>query len=503
MSLRWMDGFDHYSGSLLERGQGATGESIIANLARAYDTVGGSVFYAGDGRFNGSALYAQGYKNNTYIFKNIGSSAATKYFIGFNLKFIPNNSDFVFICGSVVSNAMATTRGFHITNTTVRLNNTAITTLSQNVWYHIEMEIPVTPSVGDPCRLYINGTQVGTTTTTFNWTNVVGILCQNTGYHYQVWVDDFYIFDNLGTTNNTKAATELYIPRIEYIQPTSDVSNNFTITGGLTVVNQGFEANDTITNDLLACGFTNISFLNYAFIPSTHINYINNTTAFKRTGTYAKELRYTYSFGATYFQFDTIASSITFYAAARASYSGPCNCIVTLNGVATTYSLTDNSTWTQITVTPVDGIVNTVKIAVGDVYGKYLYIDDMQVTYTAKTAAQVLFKTKFSSSNYLSSTANGDKVLCNMENLTNINDIKAVGMVAMASEAVTGVTSSFKFIANNGGSDTEIGNTESVTGSLISTTPYQQELFETNPLTSLPWTSSDVNSIKLGVINKT
>jgi hypothetical protein len=55
-------------------------------------------------------------------------------------------------------------------------------------------------------------------------------------------------------------------------------------------------------------------------------------------------------------------------------------------------------------------------------------------------------------------------------------------------------------LANNGGSDTEIGSTQSVTGI---TTARSTQLFDVNPLTSTAWTASDFNAIKAGVINKT
>lgn len=70
----------------------------------------------------------------------------------------------------------------------------------------------------------------------------------------------------------------------------------------------------------------------------------------------------------------------------------------------------------------------------------------------------------------------------------------------LASESVSATTSSYKLIANNGGSDTEIGSTQSVTGI---TTARGPQLFDINPLTSTAWTASNFNAINAGVINKT
>lgn len=101
------------------------------------------------------------------------------------------------------------------------------------------------------------------------------------------------------------------------------------------------------------------------------------------------------------------------------------------------------------------------------------------------------------SSQYVSSTTNDNKVRFGVGDLTNINNIKAVQINSLcANSDVT--TDSYKLLMNN----TEIGTTKTVTNALISTTPIDYELLETNPITSSAWTVSDVNSIEIGIINK-
>jgi len=151
-----------------------------------------------------------------------------------------------------------------------------------------------------------------------------------------------------------------------------------------------------------------------------------------------------------------------------------------------------------VTLNP--NIVNTIRLNVTDATNnRFVNIDDFTVTYTSKNAAQNLYKNA-ESSDYLQSTTNGNKLIGNIGNLNNINSVKAVGFMPLASESVSATTSSYKLIANNGGPDTEIGSTQSVTGT---TTARAPQFFDINPLTSASWTASDFNALKAGVINKT
>lgn len=98
---------------------------------------------------------------------------------------------------------------------------------------------------------------------------------------------------------------------------------------------------------------------------------------------------------------------------------------------------------------------------------------------------------------YISSTTVGHKARFGVGDLTNINNIKAVQFSGLCSNT-TPANNDWKFLMNN----TEVGTTKTVTDILSNSTPITKQVFETNPITSAAWTTSDVNSIEAGIINK-
>jgi hypothetical protein len=98
------------------------------------------------------------------------------------------------------------------------------------------MECPITASAGNPARMYLDGVLVGSSTHTqasigWNGTLRIGHPISNGGQNGIVHIDDFYVLDDTGSTNNARLSSSTYIPRIETLVPTSTVANDFSLTG--------------------------------------------------------------------------------------------------------------------------------------------------------------------------------------------------------------------------------------------------------------------------------
>ena len=236
MAIRFMDGFDKYHST--------NNTDISVALARNYTSV-----VASDsnkiqaGRFGGHALQINNYKNWGSISKAISASGVSRFIIGFNLKFMSGGiNDRALSLGP--SNASVygggTSRGLTVRRDGVLAYNTGVLnmtygTLTNNTWYHIEMIWPITTSVGNPVKLYVDGAEVASDTTSAGniaWNGTL-LITSNLAYSTNAsCIDDLYVLDDTGSTNNTRISSLSYIPRIETMYPTSTVANDFTITGG-------------------------------------------------------------------------------------------------------------------------------------------------------------------------------------------------------------------------------------------------------------------------------
>ena len=501
MALLWMDGFDHYSNS-------ASGD-VSAILAKAYTVSNSNIILCSTGRYEAigkGAIYMAANKyGTTRIFKPITPTVGTTYLIcGFNI-YLTTSQNTVYIN----SGWNGQTNGITIAGNVLKCGPNTVTTLSLNTWYHIEIRIPITTSGSNKYELYLNGATVfSNSSLSFAWANGLyfGHVDNNTqGYTFAL--DDLYIMDNTGSTNNARIGTELYIPRIETMYPVDDTTNDFTPSyTPITSVTYGFEnllSNSTPATILstveTACGFSNLFQQGGADL-NTYSTFFRSDSSGGVGDSRVLMLRCFNS--TTSISFDTIASSFSFW------YRDAQNGATGLGSVQSVFSITVNGVQTfpaisgtiqQYTVTLDPNKINSIKLMSSGVNNDFIAIDNFTVTYTSKNAAQGLGKVPAPSA-YLQSTTNGNKIIGNISNLNTINDVKAVGFMPLASESVSATTSSYKLIANNGGSDTEIGSTQSVTGT---TTARGPQFFDINPLTSAAWTASDVNAIKAGVINKT
>jgi hypothetical protein len=500
MALLWMDGFDHYS-------NGISGDAS-AILAKSYTVSNSNIILCSSGRYNsGSAIYMAANKyGTTRIFKPITPTVGTTHLIcGFNF-WLSTAQNTVYIN----SGWNGSTNGVTIAGNVLKCGNNTVTTLNTNQWYHMEIRIPITTSGSNKYELYLNGATVfSSSSLSFAWANGLyfGHVDNNNTQGYTFGLDDLYILDDTGSTNNARIGTELYIPRIETRFPVDDVTNNFTPSyTPLATVNDGFESLASGTNGATLASYLETTF---GFSNNTRLIVAEGNISVKsgdggdRTGSRSLVISQSGS-TKTYIEFSTIANSISFYVSAYYTSIYPTQLAITVNGTTTNTTINNDygqTNWTLITLTLDSTKVNRVRIGHGasSISASGIKIDDVTVVHTGKNAAQSLSKVPQTSA-YHQSTTNGNKLIGNISNLDNITSVKAVGFMPLASESVSATTSSYKLIANNGGSDTEIGTTQSVTGT---TTARGLQIFDVNPLTSAAWTASDFNALKAGVINKT
>lgn len=356
MVVRFMDGFDKY--------QSTQSSSIAILLTRNYSVVNDDYIVATAGRYTGMAMNMSFQKNRTYIEKTgLSATGVTRFIIGFSIRAtsLVGGGEGVFcVCPS---NATSFYSGWARKGITFGRNGNVVYNIGDsaqqdfgvqlvaNTWSHWELVLPVSPGVGNPTIIYKDGVQIYSSThadSNFAWNGSLRIggvpFTQYTPNYYAI--DDFYVLDDTGSTNNSRLSTSTYVPRIETLVPTSTVANDFA-----------------------------------------------------------------------------------------------------LNGVATAHDAVDNI--------PVDA------------------------------------------AKYLQSSTAGHKARFGVGDLTNINNIKAVQFSGLCSNT-TPANNDWKFLMSN----TEIGTTKTVTDILANSTPFTTEAFGVNPITSLAWTASDVNSIEAGIINK-
>jgi hypothetical protein len=246
MALRFMDGFDGY--------QTTDYQPFAVEMARNYNSVYTDYsIRAYAGRYTGKSMQIICSKDAGYFTKAISSSGVSRFIIGFNAKMTSVGGPASAYGGLWIgpSNAVNTIYGWANKGITidyaggVRYNAdlsisagamAVTTTLSSSVWKHVEIVCPITASVSNPAQMYIDGILVASNTNaaaTISWNETLRIGAAH-GYHaYSTFIviDDFYVLDDTGSTNNARLSSSTYVPRIETLVPTSDVANDYTLTG--------------------------------------------------------------------------------------------------------------------------------------------------------------------------------------------------------------------------------------------------------------------------------
>lgn len=241
MVIRYMDGFDQYHPT--------TGNSIAVALTRNYTVVNDSYINSSTGRYTGMGMTMSWNKNRTYIERaGLSSSGVARFIVGFSMKtsLLTGLAQGVFsICASnatslydgLARKGLTFCRNGQVSYNTgdaAQWNGGVL--MVANTWSHWEMVLPISPGVGNPTIIYKDGIQVYSSThadSNFAWNGTLRIgsvpFSQQTPDYYTI--DDLYILDDTGSTNNARLSTSTYVPRIETLIPTSTVANDFTLNG--------------------------------------------------------------------------------------------------------------------------------------------------------------------------------------------------------------------------------------------------------------------------------
>jgi hypothetical protein len=487
MAIRFLEGFDNYGNFQLNTSSNDPTDNVTTGLARNWTTVSGS-WIAKPGRFSGSAVQITSPKNAGFLKKAISATGISHFILGFNIK-VTSALNFEI---RLSNGANDNTKGLKILynnssgNHIIYLNNVLLYTQPSSVmfnnWAHIEMLIPITPSVGNPIRLYINGTERATSATSMSYD---GTFTLAVGLYSTYLIDDFYILDDTGAANNVKIGTELYIPRIETLIPITDDTSNFGNANG-TVLSTSFTTSFTDPHEfLIPLGCTNISYLNE--ITSGNRGIIRETSgSVVRTTPAGLSIINT----SCWFQFDTNASIFSFWArvgVGQPSTSYP----ITINNVQSTINVT--TTYQQFTF----NLTSPSTIKFGP-HTAAIYMDDWSLDYTNSLNAREMSQVHSNITKFITSSVNGDVSQFNIKNLSTINNIKGIQLNSLFAESQAAVDGITKFVINNN----EVGSNKTVNGTLQSTTPYHTEIFNVNPNTSSTWTETEINNIKIGIKNK-
>jgi hypothetical protein len=241
MAIRFMDGFDTYHGT--------NNTDISVALTRNYTVVNDEYLKCSTGRYTGMGLTMSYDKNRTYIEKTgLSATGVARFIVGFNIKattlaglgygaftICPSNAT-SFYYGLARKGLTFCVNGEVYYNTGDNAPWNGGVQLTANTWSHWELVLPVSPGAGNPTIIYKDGIQVYSSTnidSNFAWNGSLRIgsvpFSQADPQYYVI--DDLYVLDDTGSTNNARLSSSTYVPRIETLVPTSTVANDYTLTG--------------------------------------------------------------------------------------------------------------------------------------------------------------------------------------------------------------------------------------------------------------------------------
>lgn len=219
MALRWIDGFESYSGlvSLIPfRYTVGTLNSSLFETGRALGNALG---------FNGSSMATPDLGNQaTYVvgfgFQNVNMSGSTAVTV---LQFNDSTTTQIDIRFNPSTKVFSCQRGSTVLGTGTKVINTG-------VWYYVEVKATIDPSVG-VVNLKVNEvtdinlTGQNTRQSSNNYANIITFTGTSGGGRYRI--DDLYILDTTGGSNNDFLGDM----KVEGIAPNSEGGNtNWTAT---------------------------------------------------------------------------------------------------------------------------------------------------------------------------------------------------------------------------------------------------------------------------------
>jgi hypothetical protein len=220
MSLRFIDGFDHYN-SPTQKWTSSSGSPTYASASSRF----GVGQYA---KFNGSGIFNKGFDNQATW--TIGAAVKFEGAIdNASLFFLRDNTTMQVTMGTTGSGALNVYRGDFNAGGTL-LGTTANGVLSLNVWYFIELKTTINNTTG-AYEVRLNGVNVlsGSGADTQAGTNAyVNMISVGSG-NGAVSFDDLYVCDGAGGLNDTFLGDV----RVDTILPTADGSTtDFTPSTG-------------------------------------------------------------------------------------------------------------------------------------------------------------------------------------------------------------------------------------------------------------------------------
>lgn len=233
MSLLFMDGFDHYTPNTDYQKKGWSSNGGIS-----YAPAAGS---STSGRRGSGGVKPQGYIN--YLKRSLGSNqntliAGIAHNTGGNQTTSSSYDScvFMFLDGTIsqISCGASGTGRFDIYRGSSLIGSTAPGVLIENIFQYIEIKVVFHASAGSVI-LRVNGSTVltlsgiSTITTSNAYANVIGINHLGTNFTTNGTLDDFYLCNASGTTNNDFLGDV----RVDTLIPNSDGTySNFTPSTG-------------------------------------------------------------------------------------------------------------------------------------------------------------------------------------------------------------------------------------------------------------------------------
>jgi len=211
MSLIFMDGFDHYA---------------TADINKKWTSVTGSpTIGASTGRRSGGAIF---YNSSTNTIKSFASAASVIVGFAFNLQITTTTRillsfrDSASVQVDLRVNAGGT---LSVTRAGVALTDgTSTNALSTGTFYYIEFKVTIANSISaGSCKVRVNGVDwltvaIGQDTQVTANASVNELLIGSSGTNMNGYVDDLYLCNSSGSTNNDFLGD----CRIDALYPTSD-----------------------------------------------------------------------------------------------------------------------------------------------------------------------------------------------------------------------------------------------------------------------------------------
>jgi len=224
MALRFIDGFDHYTTS--------------ASALLKWTAVNSGSSFNATGRRSGSLAASFPYSNGSYISKTLNDQntwivGGAFYFTNFGgnypfMKFIDNTSSIQCTVHITSAQQVSIYRGDGST-----LLGTSSATIPMNAWVYLEIKLFINDTTGT-FEVLLGGASIlsysGDTksSSTLSTAQTISIGNYGTNARPNFYLDDFYICDGTGSTNNTFLGDV----RVDTIYPTgAGASGQFTGVG--------------------------------------------------------------------------------------------------------------------------------------------------------------------------------------------------------------------------------------------------------------------------------